>query len=176
MLGWQVFVLMGCQCIFRYTNFGKDRTFNSVSGIKITSRGFNYRKVFNMKPQDLPSADRVEEKSIFCQPCKRNEEFRKAAVYCVKCEAKFCVSHQKVDLLFNQWDKYSLCHVDEYDIIYLGRCFNIISYASYLRVQSHDICTDFSTLRVMEISVWKVKSSVPVLLRSCSVGQKYIFM
>ena len=102
MLGWQVFVLMGYQCIFRYTNFGKDRTFNSVSGIKITSRCFNYRKVFNMKPQDLPSADRVEEKSIFCQPCKRNEEFRKAAVYCVKIETKFCVSHQKVDLLLNQ--------------------------------------------------------------------------
>ena len=154
------------------------RTYNFVSGIRITSRCFNYRKVYDMKPQDLPFADRVEEMSIFCQPCKRNEEFRKAAVYCVKCETKFCVSHQKLDRLLNHGDKYSLCHFDEYDIIYmyLGSCYNIISYASYLRVQSHDICTDFSAVRMKEISVWKVKSSVPLLLRSCFVGHKYIFM
>ena len=54
-----------------------------------------------MDPEDLPSADKAEQKSIFCQPCKRAEEFTKAQVYCKTCATKFCSSHQKVcDVIF----------------------------------------------------------------------------
>lgn len=56
----------------------------------------DFRKVFNIAPDDLTAADKAEETSIFCQPCKRTEEFRRAVVYCRKCETKFCSEHQKV--------------------------------------------------------------------------------
>ena len=59
------------------------------------------RKVFNIDPEDLPSASKAEERSIFCQPYKRAEEFRKADVYCKKCETKFCSDHQKVCNVYN---------------------------------------------------------------------------
>ena len=55
-----------------------------------------HRKVFNIDPDGLPSADKAEQRSIYCQPCKRAEEFTKATAYCLKCETKFCANHIKV--------------------------------------------------------------------------------
>ena len=56
----------------------------------------SFSKVHNIPPEDLAPASKAEEKSVFCQPCKKKEEFQRSVVYCVQCETKFCTTHQHV--------------------------------------------------------------------------------